>query len=247
MSSLRLRKDKEDDLESGVFSTSPNHNNDQGTLLSKITQLQQRNRELEKSLITSQNQQYSKSPLNDDSGLESRLQSGSTNDLYDRGRWLIGLLVLQSCSSFILANYEKLLAEHQALIYFLTMLVGAGGNAGNQACVKMVRELAIGRMTPARRTRLLLSELRAAVILSILLGIAGLVRSILSSQTSYMETFVITVALVVIVFVSIAVGATLPFLFHYFKLDPAHSSTTIQVFMDITGVLLLCFVASLLL
>lgn len=77
-----------------------------------------------------------------------------------------------------------------------------------------------------------------------MLGVAGFVRSAVSSQTSHRETFVITLALIVIVFVSIVVGATLPFVFHHIKLDPAHSSTTIQVFMDIAGVLLLCYVAS---
>ena len=138
--SLRFRKEKDDDLESGggseIFS------GDQSTLLSKLTQLQQKNRELERTLATTQNQLYAKSYQKDDIKVEDR--SGLSNDLYDRGSWLIGLLILQSCSSFILANYEKLLSEHQALIYFLTMLVGAGGNAGNQACVKIVRELAIG-------------------------------------------------------------------------------------------------------
>lgn len=137
--SLRLRKEKDgEDLESGgseFFAA------DQDNLLSKLTKLQQRNRELERSLSSTQNQLYAKSYQKDDAKTEDAMPS---NDLYDRGIWLIGLLILQSCSSFILANYEKLLAEHQALIYFLTMLVGAGGNSGNQSCVKMVRELAVG-------------------------------------------------------------------------------------------------------
>ena len=105
----------------------------------------------------------------------------------------------------------------------------------------------LGKMTNERRYRLLMIEFRAAVLLSLLLGIAGLGRSLLSSQTSYLETFVITLSLMVIVFVSIVMGASLPFIFHYFHLDPAHASTTIQVVMDITGVLLLCSVAAMVL
>jgi hypothetical protein len=50
--------------------------------------------------------------------------------LFDRGGWLIGLLVFQSCSSFILSANEELLRNHPSIIFFLTMLVGAGGNAG---------------------------------------------------------------------------------------------------------------------
>ena len=102
-------------------------------------------------------------------------------------------------------------------------------------------------MTRDRRNRLLLVEFRTAVLLSGIVGVAGFGRSLLSSHTSFTETFVITIALMVIVFVSIVVGASLPFMFHYIKLDPAHSSTTIQVFMDISGVLLLCVVASIML
>ena len=56
--------------------------------------------------------------------------------IQDRAGWLVGLLVLQSMSSFILARNEELLSEHMVIIRFLTMLVGAGGNAGNQASVR---------------------------------------------------------------------------------------------------------------
>ena len=54
----------------------------------------------------------------------------------DRAIWLVGLLLMQSLSSFILARNEKLLQEHLVIVRFLTMLVGAGGNAGNQASVR---------------------------------------------------------------------------------------------------------------
>jgi len=56
--------------------------------------------------------------------------------LRDRAYWLVGLLAMQSMSGIILAKNEALLANHPVIIYFLTMLVGAGGNAGNQASVR---------------------------------------------------------------------------------------------------------------
>ena len=54
----------------------------------------------------------------------------------DRAGWLVGLLILQSLSSFIIKHNEALLTHHGVIVQFLTMLVGAGGNAGNQATVK---------------------------------------------------------------------------------------------------------------
>ena len=56
----------------------------------------------------------------------------------DRAGWLVGLLILQSMSSFIISRNEKLLQQHLVIVRFLTMLVGAGGNAGNQASVGKV-------------------------------------------------------------------------------------------------------------
>jgi hypothetical protein len=58
------------------------------------------------------------------------------HQLVDRGAWLVGLLVLQSFSSFIIQRNEILLQNHTVIVRFLTMLVGAGGNAGNQASVR---------------------------------------------------------------------------------------------------------------
>lgn len=45
-----------------------------------------------------------------------------TEALRDRAYWLVGLLALQSCSGFILARNELLLARHPVIVYFLTML-----------------------------------------------------------------------------------------------------------------------------
>ena len=58
------------------------------------------------------------------------------DSVFDRAGWLVGLLVLQSLSSFIIKRNETLLTQHAIIVQFLTMLVGAGGNAGNQATVK---------------------------------------------------------------------------------------------------------------
>ena len=43
---------------------------------------------------------------------------------------------MQSFSGIILSRNEGLLADHPVIVFFLTMLVGAGGNAGNQASVR---------------------------------------------------------------------------------------------------------------
>jgi Mg/Co/Ni transporter MgtE len=58
-------------------------------------------------------------------------------EAWSRGKWLLGLLVLQSMSSVVLDKYQDLLQHHLVITLFLTMLVGAGGNAGNQSAIKV--------------------------------------------------------------------------------------------------------------
>ena len=167
--------------------------------------------------------------------------------LFDRGGWLIGLLVFQSCSSFILSANEELLRNHPSIVYFLTMLVGAGGNAGNQAAVRVIRGLAVGALNENSIGKFIKRELIMAFSLSALLGMTGLARALVSAQTSLAETVAITLTLMIIVFISIITGALLPLLLQQCRLDPAHSSTSIQVIMDISGVLITCSMATTLL
>lgn len=53
-----------------------------------------------------------------------------------------------------------------------------------------------------------------------------------------------TFALSLIVFSSICLGAVLPLFLQRLGVDPAHSSTTIQVIMDILGVVLTVIVST---
>ena len=73
-----------------------------------------------------------------------------------------------------------------------------------------------------------------AFALSAILSLAGFVRAAVF-QTPFPETMAVTLALSMIVFSSICLGAVLPLLLQRVGVDPAHSSTTIQVVMDILG------------
>lgn len=80
------------------------------------------------------------------------------------------------------------------------------------------------------------------ICLTLILGAAGFVRVVVF-DTTLLEAFAITASLLVIVMVSILIGATLPLIMNYIRIDPAHSSTTIQVLMDIIGVTLTVYVS----
>jgi Mg/Co/Ni transporter MgtE len=126
------------------------------------------------------------------------------------------------------------------------MLVGAGGNAGNQAAVRVIRRIALGKLSSRNYFSFFLDEIYMAFALCMVLGIVGLVRCLIS-MSDLSEALAITFSLISIVFTSVLCGSLLPMILFYFKLDPAHSSTSIQVIMDILGVYITCTLSTFLL
>ncbi|MDR3571772.1 MAG: magnesium transporter [Candidatus Pacebacteria bacterium] len=126
---------------------------------------------------------------------------------------------------------------------YLTMLVGAGGNAGNQASVLVIRLLATSsrRIQPLQIMR---QELQVAGVIGLLMVVVGFSRVYLFEGGNWRYAVAITASLYVIVTVSIIVGAALPLLLQRMKLDPAHAGPIIQVLMDVSGVLCTCAICS---
>lgn len=166
-----------------------------------------------------------------------------TEQIRERAGWLIGLLFFQSCSSFIIAYNEQFLQTHMVIVQFLTMLVGAGGNAGNQSAVGVIRGLAVGIINGRTWKAYLKQEAKMALGLSFLIGLTGFIRAAMF-KTPWGETIAITTSVFIIVITSVAIGSTLPLAMKKVGIDPAHSSTTIQVVMDILGVLITVCVSS---
>ena len=100
----------------------------------------------------------------------------------------------------------------------------------------VIRGLAVGTVRDDNYKAFLWSEVRMGMCLSLILGVVGCIRAAIF-LVPLAETMAITASLLVIVMTSIVIGATLPLLMYHVNIDPAHSSTTIQVLMDILGVL----------
>lgn len=82
--------------------------------------------------------------------------------------------------------------------------------------------------------------------LSMILGTAGCIRAAIF-MTPFLETIAITTSLFMIVIISIVLGALMPLGMKWLGIDPAHSSTTIQVVMDILGVSITVWMSSMIL
>ncbi|CAF3465038.1 unnamed protein product [Rotaria sp. Silwood1] len=163
------------------------------------------------------------------------------NNIFSRVSLLSLLLILQSASSFILQSFSDLISHHILITMYLTMLVGAGGNAGNQAAVLVIRRLATSNSFSIRS--LIIRETLSAEIIGTIVTLIGFIRVLLEERGALLPSLTIGVALFCIITTSIVLGTLLPIILQrVIHIDAAHAGPIIQVIMDILGVCITCAV-----
>lgn len=164
--------------------------------------------------------------------------------VWQRGVWLIGLLVLQSLSSYILSSYSAMINKYTIIAVYLTMLIGTGGNAGNQSATLVIRGLTTKEMSRRNAYRVLMREFGISLIMAMILVVVSFLRVYLSSY-DLLSALIISLSLFLIVVTSMVLGAFIPIMLERFDIDPAHSAAPfLATLMDILGVLIYCFVCS---
>jgi len=224
-----------------LFSSTRNSNNNNN--MERLLALEERRQKLRSELRKNEELQRSLAL-----GEPSLPEEPRENEVASRASWLVGLLLAQSLSSFVLEANTQVIQEHPVVVFFLTMLVGAGGNAGNQAAVRVVQSIALDEDVDVGRV--LRDELAIAFCLGLIVAFVGFCRVFAftargapTGDSHLDETLAITLSLFVIVVLSILVGAGLPFLLDKLKAGPSNAATAIQVIMDIAGVLITCSIA----
>lgn len=164
--------------------------------------------------------------------------------VWQRGVWLVGLLILQSFSSLVLSSYSEMINKYNIIAVFLTMLIGTGGNAGNQSATLVIRGLTTREMTRRNAYKVLLREFGISLIMASILVTVGFFR-VYWSHNDLLSSLVISLSLFLIVVTSMVLGASIPIMLERLDIDPAHSAAPfLATIMDILGVLIYCFVCS---
>jgi len=165
-----------------------------------------------------------------------------------RASWLVSLLMLQSLSSIILTHFSALIERHLVIALFLTMLTGTAGNAGNQSSAMVIRGIATGEINRKNSWRVVWREVKAALLMSVLLAGAAFVRVYITPGSTLMSTVSVTLALSVTVVGACAFGTVAPLVMDRLGIDPANcASPALSTIVDVGGVLVLCAISSVLL
>ena len=154
-----------------------------------------------------------------------------------RVAWLVLLVFGNVFAGGVIASFEDMIAANVALVFFLPLLIGSGGNAGSQAGCLMVRAIALGDVRMADYVKLLGRELVVALMLgasmAAAVSIIGLVRA-----GPYI-TMVVAMSMMMIVTIGSVIGISLPLVLSRLGYDPATASTPlITTIIDAVGVIL---------
>jgi magnesium transporter len=156
--------------------------------------------------------------------------------------WLMTLVAVNILSGAGIAVFEDTIAAAVALVFFLPVLIGSGGNAGSQSATLMIRAIAIGDVRMADWFRLLGKELAVAIALG---GTMALGVSAIAFFRAPEVMVVVAITMITIVLVGSLLGMSLPFVFTRFGWDPATASAPlITSLADISGVIIYFSIAT---
>jgi len=153
-----------------------------------------------------------------------------------RVRWLVILIVGAMFSSTILEGFQNTLQAITALTFYITVLLGAGGNTGNQSSTLIVRALATGDVRGRDTLRILGKEFVVGALLGITLALLLSVKILLDGYGEVL--LVVALSLAALMTITNMLGAVLPIGIKKLGLDPALiSNPLIATLSDITGLL----------
>ncbi len=169
--------------------------------------------------------------------------------------WLLFLMLSATFTSMILTHFEDMLAVQAALVAFIPMLMGTGGNSGAQASTAVIRSLSLGDIEPKDAITVIWKEFRVAFLCGLTLSGVNFIKmllldGLLLKNTSVTVPVALTVSLAVLFIVIFAkvVGSLLPIGAEKIGVDPAvMANPLISTLTDTVSLLIYIYIAKLIL
>ncbi len=154
------------------------------------------------------------------------LKTGVFTLFKNRILWLLILMFSATFTCQIIEGFEDKLSMIVGLTAAIPLIMGTGGNCGNQVSTLVIRGLALGDIEIKDYFRVLWKEIRVAVLCGITLAVANygrmwLVKLVTGSEVESSTFIVVCLAMACAVIVAKAIGCTLPILAKLLRFDPA--------------------------
>lgn len=156
--------------------------------------------------------------------------------------WLLVLALGATLTVRVLETFEQTLEQLVMLSLFIPLLIGTGGNTGNQAATTVTRALALSDVRSRDVAKVLGRELQVGLSLGLILGGCGFLLASLAYDVRIGT--VIGLTLLCICTVAAAVGGVMPLVGKRIGVDPAvFSNPFITTFVDAAGLVVYFLVA----
>ena len=175
-----------------------------------------------------------------------------------RGGVLVILFIGEMLTATAMQHYQDagIFFKFADLILFIPLILSCGGNSGSQATTLIVQAIALGEITIKDWWQIVKREVISGLLLGTLLGAIGFIRiSIwqLSGIYDYgahwlLMAFTIFFSLIGVILWGSLMGSMLPIILKRCNFDPATSSAPfVATIVDVTGIIIYCTVAALVL
>ncbi len=141
-----------------------------------------------------------------------------------RVRWLVANLLTALLGATIISHFGGAIEKLVALAALSPMVASIGGNAGTQTMAVAVRALATNQLTRANTGRILLRELRVAMLNGVTVALLIGIATALFFANPLLGVVIGTAVVVNIITAGLA-GVIVPVLFDRFDQDPAVASS----------------------
>jgi magnesium transporter len=157
--------------------------------------------------------------------------------------WLLILFLAQAYTGTVLAFYEDTLEAVTALVFFMPLLIGTGGNAGSQVVTTIVRAMGVGDIVFRDIFKILWKEMQTGLMLGAAMAVAVFARALMLGVGVDIG-IVVGLTILAVVIWAVTVGAVLPLILRQLRVDPAVvSAPFIATLVDGTGLLIYFSVA----
>jgi magnesium transporter len=149
--------------------------------------------------------------------------------------WLFVNLVTAFLAGAVVDMFQGTIAKWTALAVFLPIIAGQGGNAGMQTLTIVVRDLALGELSPGDGRKALGKELMLGLLNGLAIGLVAGAAGYLW-QGSFRLGLVATLAMILNLLAAALAGVTIPLGLKSIRVDPAlASSIFLTTVTDVAG------------
>ena len=178
------------------------------------------------------------------------LKTSAFEFLKARLPWLLLLMFSATISSAILNIFEDALSA--ALVLFVPMIMGTGGNSGGQSSVTVIRSLSLGELEFKDIFKVMYKELTVGIMAGLSVGVATFLKVVLidrlllgNPDVSVLVALAVAVSLALTIVFAKLIGAALPILAKKLGFDPAvMASPFITTLVDAASLLIYFFIAA---